>query len=93
MTGKTRLLRLVLRRHGCACRRGTGNHCSTDEQTTENQIRELRHVARRHGWDVVAVFDDNGISGGVPREDRPAMETLLRAVARAVRSTWWPFEP
>jgi DNA invertase Pin-like site-specific DNA recombinase len=56
--------------------------CSTEEQTTENQIRELRAVASRHGWDVVAVFDDNGISGGVPREDRPAMKALLRAVAR-----------
>jgi DNA invertase Pin-like site-specific DNA recombinase len=56
--------------------------CSTDEQTTENQIRELRAVASRHGWDVAAVFDDNGIGGGVPREDRPAMKGLLRAVAR-----------
>jgi DNA invertase Pin-like site-specific DNA recombinase len=28
------------------------------------------------------VFDDNGVSGGVPREDRPAMTALLRAVAR-----------
>ena len=56
--------------------------CSTDEQTTENQIRELHAVASRHGWDVTAVFDDNGISGGVPREDRPAMTALLRAVAR-----------
>jgi DNA invertase Pin-like site-specific DNA recombinase len=56
--------------------------CSTEEQVTDNQIRELRAVAKRHGWDVVAVFDDNGISGGVPREDRPAMKALLRAVAR-----------
>jgi DNA invertase Pin-like site-specific DNA recombinase len=56
--------------------------CSTDEQTTENQIRELRAVASRHGWDVAAVFDDNGVSGGAPREDRPAMTALLRAVAR-----------
>jgi DNA invertase Pin-like site-specific DNA recombinase len=29
--------------------------CSTEEQTTENQIRELRAVASRHGWDVVAM--------------------------------------
>ena len=28
------------------------------------------------------MFDDNGISGGVPREDRPTMKALLRAVAR-----------
>ena len=48
--------------------------CSTDEQTTENQIRELRAVAERHGWIIAAVFDDAGISGGVAREDRPAMK-------------------
>jgi DNA invertase Pin-like site-specific DNA recombinase len=56
--------------------------CSTEEQTTENQIRELRAVAERHGWIIADVFDDAGISGGVAREDRPAMKALLRAVAR-----------
>jgi hypothetical protein len=34
---------------------------STSEQTTVNQRRELQAVANRHGWDVVAVFEDNGI--------------------------------
>ena len=37
---------------------------STDAQTVENQIRELRQVARRRGWDVVEVYSDAGISGG-----------------------------
>ena len=36
---------------------------STDSQTLENQIRELRQVARRRGWDVVEVYRDAGISG------------------------------
>ena len=36
---------------------------STDAQTVENQIRELRQVARRRGWDVVEVYSDTGISG------------------------------
>ena len=39
-------------------------------------------VAERHGWIVSDVFDDAGISGGVAREDRPAMKRLLHAVAR-----------
>ena len=39
-------------------------------------------VAAQHGWEVVGVFDDNGISGSVPREDRPAMKALLREIAR-----------
>ncbi len=32
-------------------------------QTTENQLRELRAVARRHGWKIVATYTDDGISG------------------------------
>jgi DNA invertase Pin-like site-specific DNA recombinase len=36
---------------------------STDSQTTENQVRELREVAGRRGWQVVEVYCDNGISG------------------------------
>jgi DNA invertase Pin-like site-specific DNA recombinase len=57
--------------------------CSTaDRQTTENQIRDLRAVADQHGWTIAGVFDDDSISGGVPREERPAMQRLLRAIAR-----------
>jgi DNA invertase Pin-like site-specific DNA recombinase len=36
---------------------------STAEQTTENQRRELMAVAERHGWTVVRIFEDAGISG------------------------------
>ena len=36
---------------------------STDGQTTDNQKRELEEAARRHGWEIVQVFTDNGISG------------------------------
>jgi DNA invertase Pin-like site-specific DNA recombinase len=39
-------------------------------------------VAERHVWIVSDVFDDAGISGGVARQDRPAMKRLLRAAAR-----------
>jgi DNA invertase Pin-like site-specific DNA recombinase len=56
--------------------------CSTEEQTTENQIRELRAVAAHHGWAVAGVFDDAAISGSLAHQDRPAMKTLLRAIAR-----------
>jgi DNA invertase Pin-like site-specific DNA recombinase len=55
---------------------------TADDQTTANQIRELRAVAERHGWTVAGVFDDCGVSGGVDRDARPAMRGLLRAVAR-----------
>ena len=35
---------------------------STDGQTVTNQLRELRAVAKRHGWNVVKEFNDKGIS-------------------------------
>jgi len=55
---------------------------STSEQTTDNQRRELMAVAERHGWAVVQVFEDAGISGAKSRKDRPALDALLKAVAR-----------
>ena len=47
---------------------------STIGQTTENQLRELRAVAKREGHEVVAEFTDNGISGAKSREARPGSE-------------------
>jgi predicted transcriptional regulator len=39
---------------------------STDSQTVENQIRELRQVAERRGWKVVETYSDAGVSGEGP---------------------------
>jgi DNA invertase Pin-like site-specific DNA recombinase len=55
---------------------------STTGQNTTNQRRELEAVAERHGWEVVQVFSDNGISGAKGRKDRPGLDALLKAVAR-----------
>jgi DNA invertase Pin-like site-specific DNA recombinase len=55
---------------------------STSEQTTKNQRRELEAVAKRHGWDVVAVFEDAGISGGKGRGGRPGLDAMMKAVTR-----------
>jgi DNA invertase Pin-like site-specific DNA recombinase len=52
------------------------------EQTTENQRRELQAVAKRHGWHVVAVFEDAGISGAKDRDQRPGLDAMMKAVAR-----------
>jgi DNA invertase Pin-like site-specific DNA recombinase len=51
-------------------------------QTTENQILALQGVAQRHGWEVVEVFEDNAISGAKGREQRPALDRMMHAVAR-----------
>lgn len=55
---------------------------STDGQTTKNQERELQAVAERHGWSVVAVFKDQGISGTKGKEERPGLAKLMQAVSR-----------
>ena len=41
---------------------------STDHQTTENQLQELRAVAQRMGWQVTAEYVDRGVSGAKGRE-------------------------
>ena len=55
---------------------------STGGQTTENQLRELRAVAKRLGHQVVAEFKDNGISGAKGRDQRPGLNSLLEGVMR-----------
>ena len=55
---------------------------STDAQTTENQLLQLRAVAERHGWTVVAEYVDNGVSGAKSRSERPKFDALLNGVAR-----------
>jgi DNA invertase Pin-like site-specific DNA recombinase len=55
---------------------------STDAQTVENQIRELRQVAARRGWDVVEVYSDAGISGAKGRSGRPGLDTMLKDASR-----------
>jgi DNA invertase Pin-like site-specific DNA recombinase len=55
---------------------------STDHQATENQLKELRAVARRMGWKIGAEYIDRGVSGAKGREQRPAFNNLLTAAAR-----------
>lgn len=55
---------------------------STDRQSTENQLRELRQAADRLGWEVAGEFVDRGISGAKGRRDRPQLDALLKGVAR-----------
>jgi DNA invertase Pin-like site-specific DNA recombinase len=55
---------------------------STAGQTVENQERQLRAVARRAGWKIVATFSDPGISGARGRDQRPGFDQLQRAATR-----------
>jgi DNA invertase Pin-like site-specific DNA recombinase len=53
---------------------------STSKQETSNQRRELEAVAKRSGWQIVKVFEDNGISGAKGRDKRPGLDAMLKAV-------------
>jgi DNA invertase Pin-like site-specific DNA recombinase len=55
---------------------------STQDQTTDNQLNQLREVAARNGWIIVREFIDHGISGAKSAADRPALANLLKAVTR-----------
>jgi DNA invertase Pin-like site-specific DNA recombinase len=55
---------------------------STNGQTTANQRQDLEAAAARHGWNIVATYQDAGISGAKGREKRPGLYRLLKAVAR-----------
>lgn len=55
---------------------------STDQQTTDNQERELREIASRSGWQIVEVYKDQGISGAKGRDQRPAFDALCKDAAR-----------
>jgi DNA invertase Pin-like site-specific DNA recombinase len=64
---------------------------STDGQTTENQRRELAHVAERAGWIIAETYEDAGVSGAKGRDKRPAFDRLLKDAARRrfdVVSAW-----
>lgn len=55
---------------------------STNGQTVENQRRELQEVADRSGWQVVATYQDDGISGTKGRDRRPQFDAMLKAGTR-----------
>ena len=55
---------------------------STDGQSTENQLRELRTVAERAGWVIVHEYVDNGVSGAKGRDQRPQFDALCKSATR-----------
>jgi DNA invertase Pin-like site-specific DNA recombinase len=55
---------------------------STSTQTVENQLVELREIADRQGWRIVAELSDEGISGSKGRDKRPAFDQLLKRATR-----------
>src|SRR5262245_40455430 len=66
---------------------------STLDQTTANQERDLREIAKRMGCEIVKVYKDHGISGTRGRDKRQAFDKLCRdAELREfdmVMAWWW----
>jgi DNA invertase Pin-like site-specific DNA recombinase len=56
--------------------------CSTDEQTTANQLDVLRDVARLKGLTIVKEFIDDGVSGARGRDKRKGFDELLKGATR-----------
>jgi len=53
---------------------------STDKQTCENQLKELRSIAERMQYIVVDEFIDEGISGA--KSSRPALDALMKSATQ-----------
>ena len=55
---------------------------STHEQTTSNQIMELKEIAARRGLTIVAEFSDEGISGVKGRDTRTGFDNLIKGAIK-----------
>lgn len=51
---------------------------STEKQTCENQLIELRQTAERLGYTVVQEYVDHAISGVKGRDERPSLDRMLK---------------
>lgn len=55
---------------------------STDHQTVENQVQELRKIAAGRGWQIVETYSDAGISGTKGRDKRAGLDRMLKDACR-----------
>ena len=51
---------------------------STDKQSTDSQLVAIKDAIQRSGDVLVQVYEDHAISGGKSRQDRPALDAMLR---------------
>ena len=55
---------------------------STLDQTIDNQLLELRDHCSKMGWEIVKEYADEGLSGTLPRDKRPALNSLIKDAYR-----------
>ena len=51
---------------------------STLDQTVDNQLIELRDHCSKMGWEIVKEYTDEGLSGTLSREKRPALNAMIK---------------
>jgi DNA invertase Pin-like site-specific DNA recombinase len=55
---------------------------STDKQSVDMQRVELEAIAARAGWQIVAIYQDEGVSGAKSRDQRPQFDRMLKDATR-----------
>jgi len=55
---------------------------STLDQTIDNQLIELRDHCSKMGWEIVKEYADEGLSGALSRDKRPALNSLIKDAYR-----------
>ena len=55
---------------------------STLDQTIDNQLIELRDHCSRMGWEIVKEYADEGLSGTLSRDKRPAFNEMIKDAYR-----------
>lgn len=55
---------------------------STDGQSVNAQLADLREAAERRGWEIAHEYTDKGISGAKGRDKRPGLDAMLKAATR-----------
>ena len=55
---------------------------STLDQTIDNQLLELRDHCSKMGWEIVKEYADEGLSGTLSRDKRPALNSLIKDAYR-----------
>jgi len=61
---------------------GIYTRISTLDQTIDNQLIELRDHCSKMGWEVVKEYADEGLSGTLSRDKRPALNSLIKDAYR-----------
>ena len=61
---------------------GIYTRVSTLDQTIDNQLIELRDHCSKMGWEIVKEYADEGLSGTLSRDKRPALNSLIKDAYR-----------